>query len=121
MQQDDDDDWLARLQKKFTSSPPPTPEQIAEYAAERQAEENTKLIWAHLAEDAKIAVRISLKGEKGAHGSSEFVISPDQESYGNCLSEYELKLPGDTRCIKERWINGEWVVETSYIINNKEA
>lgn len=119
--QQDDDDWLTRLQKKMTSSQTLSPEQVAEYAAERKAEENTKLEWAHLKEDGKIAFRISVKGENGGHGASEFVVSPGEDSYEKCLLEYDLKLPGDTISIKKRLLDGQWVVETTEKINTKDA
>lgn len=103
---DQDDDWLTRLQKQMTSTPAPSSEQAVEYAAERKAQENTKWEWAHLKDDAKMAVRISVNMENGGHGTSEFVVVPDEEDYEKCLLQYGLKIPGDTRSIKKRLIDG---------------
>lgn len=116
---DQADDWLTQLQKKMTATPAPSPKQAAEYAVERHAESNTRWEWAHLNEDGKISVRISVNMENGGHGTSEFVVAPGEDTYEECLREYGLKVSGDTRSIKKRFIDGIWTDEINHNVNTE--
>lgn len=118
MTQQDSDDWLARLQKKLTAGPAPTAEEAAMYAAERKAEENTRWEWAQMQENGDISIRITYRGENGAHGVGEYVIASHDEQYAECKSEYRLTEPGDTRSIKKRLKENDWVIELDRLTNS---
>ena len=111
------DDWFTRLHKKLLSEPPPTPEESALFAAERKAKENTRWEWAQMQENGDISVRTTYRGEIGAHGVGEYVIALNDEQYEQCKTAYRLSEPGDTRNIKKRLKENEWVTELDYLTN----
>lgn len=115
------DDWFTRLHKKLLSEPPPTPEESAVFAAERKAEENTRWEWAQMQENGDISVRTTYRGEDGAHGVGEYVIAFSDQQYQQCKAVYRLSKPGDTRSIKKRLRENEWVTELDYLTNTLET
>jgi hypothetical protein len=107
------DDWFSRLEKKLSAQPRCSPEESAQYAAERKAREGTMFEWAQMQQNGEIAVRISDYFAGGGHGGTNFVIAADEEAYEQAKLEYGLEQPGDTRHIVKRWIDGQWMLEKS--------
>lgn len=88
----------------------PTPEQAALFDAERKAEYGTMLEWAQMQLTGEICVRVTDNGPGGRHGVGGFVVKPEDHEYQTAKQEYGLEKPGDTRLIKKRWLNDQWVV-----------
>lgn len=91
----------------------PTPEEAAQFEAERKAKEGTMWEWAQMQPNGEIAVRVTDYGPDGRHGSGGFVVELLDEDYEKAKQEYGLEKPGETRLIKKRWINDQWVMETN--------
>lgn len=98
------EDWLKEQEW-------PTPEEAAQFQAERKAAEGTMWEWAQMQATGEIAVRVTDNGPGGRHGIGGFVVKPEDEDYDKAKQEYGLEKPGDTRHILRRWIDNEWVVE----------
>lgn len=97
------EDWLKEQEW-------PTPEEAAHFEAERKAEEGTMLEWAQMQPSGEIGVRVTDNGPGGRHGFGGFVVNPEDDDYQTAKQEYDLEKPGDTRLIKKRWLNDQWVV-----------
>lgn len=112
--------WLSKLQRKFVAdyaADETSPEELEEIRAERKAMENTRWEWAQMQENGDISVRTTYRGENGAHGVGEYVMSLNDDQYEQCKTAYRLSEPGDTRNIKKRLKENEWVTELDYLTN----
>lgn len=115
------DDWFGRLEKKLAAQPRCSPEESAQYEAERIAREGTMFEWAQMQDNGDIAVRITDYSTGGGHGVGDFTVKPHDEDYEKAKEEYGLQNPGDTRQIKKRWINDAWVLEQSDLLQAPPA
>jgi hypothetical protein len=100
------EDWLKEQEW-------PTSEEAGQFEAERKAQEGTMLEWAQMQPNGDIGVHVTDYGPGGRHGIGGFVVKPQDEDYEKAKQEYGLEKPGDTRLIKKRWIDNQWVIETN--------
>jgi len=116
----ENEEWFTRLQSKFAAdlaADDTSPEEIAQNKAARKAEENTRWEWAQMQVNGDISVNITYRGENGTHGVGDYIVTINDERYDECKSTYRLAEPGDTRNIKKRLKDNEWVIESDYLTN----
>jgi hypothetical protein len=89
----------------------PTPEESAQYKAEREATKGTMTESALMMEDGVIAVQTWCYSQDGSVGDGSLVFTPNDKDYEEAKKQYGLRKPGDHYCIIKKWVDGEWAVE----------
>lgn len=106
-------DSFEKLTERLLSGPPNTPEESAQFKAEREAARGTMWEWAQMQDDGVIGVRSSGYDIDGSHGIGEFTVSPNDEDYEQAKKQYGLNKPGDTFHVTKKLVSGEWIVQTN--------
>ena len=102
---------LEKLTEKLLSGPRNTPEETAQFKAEREALLGTAREWAEMQRDCSINRDIIqwLPNGSKTHGAS--VSIPGNADYEELCKSHKLEKPGDASTIFKRLVGDVWVVE----------
>ena len=103
--------FLKRYQEKVLNGPQNTPEEIAQFKADREALYGTAREWAEMQPDFSIAVNVEQWLLDGTQGHGNSISAPGNMDYETLLKSHNLLKTGDASTVVKRLVDGVWVVQ----------
>lgn len=104
---------FTRLHERLLAGPENTPEETAQFKADREALLGTSNEWAQMQPDLTIAQNIVQWLPDGTRGHGWSVAAPGDPDYEDLCKEHKLEKPGDSSRIYKKLVDGEWVIQDS--------
>lgn len=105
---------LTRLTERILSEPDNTPEESAQFKADRDALLGTTREWAEMQPELSISQNIVQWMPDGSRGHGWSVSVPGDPDYEELCRNHKLEKPGDASTIFKRLIDGVWVVQDDF-------
>lgn len=102
---------FTRLNERLLAGRDNTPEERANFKAEREELYGTAREWAEMQPDLTIAKNIVQYLADGTRGHGASLSAPGNHDYEELCKNHKLKKPGDASTIFKRLIDGVWVVQ----------
>ncbi|CAN5234381.1 hypothetical protein BH11CYA1_BH11CYA1_50690 [soil metagenome] len=102
--------WLSRYVDRVETDPRNTPEETAQFKADREALLGTTKEWAEMQLDRSIELNIVQWLPDGSRGHGSALSAPGDPDYKELCKLHNLQKPGDASTIFKRLIDGVWVI-----------